>query len=54
MIDEKLIKIIACPQCKGHVKADKRGIVCEKCRLVYPVHEGIPVMLVEESRRMEE
>lgn len=50
-IDKELLEILACPRCKGRIKLDEKrgGLVCEKCRLVYPVKDDIPVMLVDEA-----
>ncbi|RMG57326.1 MAG: Trm112 family protein [Deltaproteobacteria bacterium] len=55
-MDEKLLEILACPACKGDVSLteDRNGIVCESCRLVYPVRDGIPVMLVDEAKPLGE
>lgn len=50
MIDDELLKILACPACKADVKLEKNEIVCTKCRLRYPVKDGIPIMLVEEAK----
>lgn len=51
MIDTKLLEILACPACKGDVEYDAKNekIICVDCGRKYPVKEGIPVMLVEES-----
>ena len=51
MIDQDLLKILACPACRGEVehKADK--IVCTKCARRYPIKNGIPVMLVDEAEK---
>lgn len=51
-IDKKLLEILACPKCKGDVKYSptKSGIICEKCKLIYPVNKGIPIMLIEEAK----
>ncbi len=51
-IDEKLLEILACPKCKGDVKysPSESGIICENCKLIYPVNNGIPVMLIEEAK----
>ncbi len=51
MIDTKLLEILACPECKGDVEYDMRNekIICIDCGRKYPVKEGIPVMLIEES-----
>ncbi len=50
----ELLEILVCPQCKGEVRLDeeRNGIVCEKCRLVYPVQDDIPVMLIDEAERL--
>lgn len=50
-VDKELLEILACPKCKGRVKLNSRkdGLVCEKCRLVYPVKDDIPVMLIDEA-----
>ncbi len=50
-IDPELLAILACPLCKADVKltADEKGLKCVKCHRVYPIKEGIPVMLIEEA-----
>jgi len=49
----ELLEILACPQCKGEVRLneERNGISCEKCRLVYPVQDDIPVMLIDEAEK---
>ena len=56
MIDKELLEILVCPRCKGEVRLDEErgGLVCERCRLIYPIKDDIPVMLVDEAIRMEE
>ncbi len=51
VIDPELLAILACPLCKADVKltADEKGLKCVKCHRVYPIKEGIPVMLIEEA-----
>ena len=53
MIDEELLKILACPACKADVKLQGDRIICQnpKCGLRYPVRDGIPVMLIEEASK---
>lgn len=53
-ISAELLEILACPQCKGdvHVNADESALICEACRLAYPVRDGIPVMLIDEAQRL--
>ena len=49
MIDEELLKILACPACKSGIKLENDKIRCTGCNRKYPIKDGIPVMLVEES-----
>ncbi len=53
-LDQKLLDILACPQCKGslNLAQDKTGLTCEACQLRYPIKDGIPVMLVEEAQKI--
>lgn len=49
-VPEELMEILLCPVCRGDVKlSDDGGIQCCACRLIYPVADGIPVMLEEEA-----
>jgi len=50
MIDQGLLSILACPACKGDVELKNDKISCKKCGKMYPVREGIPVMLIEEAQ----
>ncbi len=57
MVDERLLRILACPRCKGeldYVTGPPEELRCGACRLAYPVRDDIPVMLIEEARTMEE
>jgi uncharacterized protein len=51
-ISKELLDILVCPICKAalDVKADESGLKCVECHRVYPIREGIPVMLVDEAR----
>jgi len=53
-LSKKLLKILACPKCKGNLKYEKpkSRLVCKKCRLAYRIEEGIPIMLVEEAKKV--
>ncbi|MBI4148523.1 Trm112 family protein [Candidatus Woesearchaeota archaeon] len=46
-IPKDLYDILACPVDKADVKytKDKTGLQCQKCKYVYPIKEGIPIML---------
>ncbi|GIW47055.1 MAG: UPF0434 protein [Deltaproteobacteria bacterium] len=55
-IDKRLLEILACPKCRGEIRPsdDESGLICDSCKLLYPIKEGIPVMLVEEALKLEE
>ena len=48
-MDERLLKILACPLCKEKVELKGERLVCVKCGRAYPIRDGIPIMLVEEA-----
>ncbi|MFC1462455.1 Trm112 family protein [Verrucomicrobiota bacterium] len=52
-IGKDLMDILACPKCKKPVTQEAETIRCtnEECGLVYPIRDGIPVMLIEEAKK---
>jgi uncharacterized protein YbaR (Trm112 family) len=54
-ISKELLEILACPQCKGEVTlTPARGrLVCRNCKLLYAIKDDIPIMLIDEARRLE-
>jgi uncharacterized protein YbaR (Trm112 family) len=55
-IDPKLLEILVCPVTKGTLRYDRaRGeLVSEGAGLGFPIRDGIPIMLVDEARKLEE
>lgn len=55
-MDPKLLDILVCPLCKGPLVylKDRQELVCKPDRLAFPIRDGIPVMLEEEARRLDE
>jgi uncharacterized protein YbaR (Trm112 family) len=55
-MDPKLLEILVCPLCKGPLshQREARELICKADRLAFPIRDGIPVMLVDEARRLEE
>lgn len=51
MIDKELLDILACPACKSDVELKDGKIVCTKCKLKFPIKDGIPIMLVDEAEQ---
>ena len=56
MISKELLDILACPKCKGNLKlADKQdGLICESCKLLYEIRDDIPVMLIDEAKKIDD
>ena len=56
MVEQLLLEVIACPKCHGDVHPTEGGeaLACDRCRLRYPVRDGIPIMLVDEAERQDE
>ena len=53
-VPKDLMKILACPKCKGDVEEKDMFILCKKCELAYPVLDGdVPDMLIEDSWKLE-
>jgi uncharacterized protein YbaR (Trm112 family) len=52
-LSDELLSILVCPQCKGELRYEREAerLVCEACRLRYPIVDDIPVMLPEEAER---
>ncbi|MFQ6371429.1 Trm112 family protein [Shewanella sp. YIC-542] len=54
--DKKLLDIVACPVCKGKLEYDKahQQLICKADRLVYPIDDGIPVLLADKASNWQE
>jgi uncharacterized protein YbaR (Trm112 family) len=54
-ISKELLAILACPKCKGELRLTEAGdgLICGECRLLYEIREEIPIMLVEEAKKIE-
>ena len=55
-IDPKLLEILVCPLTKGPLvyDADNQELISEQAGLAYPIRDGIPIMLVDEARALDE
>lgn len=54
MINKKLLEILACPACKGNLifQAERSELWCRADQLAYRIESDIPVMLIEEARKL--
>ncbi len=57
MLDPRLLEILCCPAvdgdapCRGDLAETPAGLACARCGRVYPVEDGIPVMLQDKAAR---
>ncbi|QWK20487.1 MAG: Trm112 family protein [Hydrogenobacter thermophilus] len=56
MVDEELLKILACPKCKKELiyNRERDVLICENCQVFYPIEDGIPILLTDASKPLEE
>lgn len=54
-ITKELLEILACPKCKEDVYINEKGdgLVCDKCKVMYPINDDIPVMLIDEAVKID-
>lgn len=51
---KEVLKIIACPKCKSSLRKQKNFLICDKCKLAYPIlNKDIPNLLIEDSIKLE-
>ncbi len=55
-VDPKLLEILVCPVSKAPLRydAERQELISDQAELAYPIRDGIPIMLVEEARRLDE
>ena len=55
-VDPKLLEILVCPLTKGPLRYDRarQELISEQAGLAYPIRDGIPIMLPEEARQLDD
>ncbi|MFN7039500.1 MAG: Trm112 family protein [Alphaproteobacteria bacterium] len=55
-ISSNLLKLLVCPLTQGELIYDKdrQELISPKAKLAYPILDGIPIMLVDEARKIED
>ena len=50
-IDKELLDILVCPKCKKDLilSPDETSIICQTCKVKYPIKDDIPIMLIDEA-----
>ncbi|MFT6077018.1 MAG: hypothetical protein ACJA02_000472 [Myxococcota bacterium] len=53
-IDCELLKILVCPLCKSDLQYDRdaQELICQDSKLAYKIIDGIPIMLIDEARKL--
>ena len=56
VVDPKLLEILVCPLTHGPLRYDRerQELISDQAGLAYPIRDGIPIMLVDEARRLDE
>lgn len=54
MMDPDLLAILVCPVTRTPLRYDpeRQELVSDEAGLAYPIRDGVPVLLVEEARRL--
>jgi uncharacterized protein len=55
-IDRRLLEILVCPVTKTSLVYDeaRQELISRAARLAYPIREGIPIMLQDEARALDD
>ena len=55
-VDPKLLEILVCPLTKGPLRYDeeRQELISEQAGLAYPIRDGIPIMLIDEARKLDD
>lgn len=55
-LDPKLLEILVCPVSRGPLDYDREAgeLISKEARLAYPIREGVPIMLPEEARNLDD
>lgn len=53
-VDARLLEILVCPLTKTTLRYDSaaKELISDKAGLAYPIRDGIPIMLVDEARKL--
>ena len=55
-VDPKLLEILVCPLTKGPLRysEEHQELISEQAGLAYPIRDGIPIMLIDEARKLDD
>lgn len=54
-LDPKLLEILVCPVTRSTLEYDRDAgeLISKDAKLAYPIREGVPIMLPEEARNLD-
>ncbi len=55
-VDPRLLEVLVCPLTRGPLEYDREReeLISRKAKLAYPIRDGVPIMLAEEARPLDE
>lgn len=55
-VDRKMLEALVCPVTQGSLDydAEKQELISQKAKLAYPIQNGVPILLPDEARRIED
>ena len=55
-VDPRLLEVLVCPVTRGTLEYDraKGELISRSAKLAFPVRDGVPIMLVDEARSLDE
>jgi len=55
-LDAKLLEILVCPLTRGPLEYDSQAqeLISRQGGLAYPIRDGIPIMLIDEARKLDD
>lgn len=55
-VDPHLLEVLVCPATKSMLRYDreKQELISDSARLAYPIRDGVPIMLPDEAREIED
>jgi len=56
VVDPRLLEVLVCPVTRGPLEYDRarQELISRKAKLAYPVRDGVPIMLAEEARPLDD
>ena len=48
----RIAELLVCPKCRGELERESGGLACHACELVYPVKDGVAIMLPARAKKL--